>query len=304
MAGASFSVDCGLLDSRKFWRLRAKLGEKALEVLIRLWSYTRTVAPSGDLGDPDPEFLAMAVRWTGEPQLLWDALVGGEWVDLVDGRLVVHDWGDHNWFATTLEKRRVQARENVMRRWDKRNRSGGQSDTSGITPPITDGNTSPNASGNTPANTDRNTSGYTNRDRDKIKRSHTYDGNTSRIEAAPVPPHGGPSFSDENQGTEKQDKKTETPEGQTPDPATDKFQKAARNVLKALGRDDKSPLRKPEIAVLRRILKLDVSLDVVEEAVRRKQIAGVFKKGLDYLEPVILELHEEEMRQTKKAAHG
>lgn len=290
MAGVTFCVTVDLLDTRKFSRLQAKLGAQALTVLFRLWSYTRLSAHTGDLGDIDPFFLAVTIiRWTGDHDVLWDALVGGGWIDQVAGtsRYAVHDWDQHNWYASTLDARREKGRTNALKRWGLKSGSSGESHGSPIGSPNKTPKRSPN---NQPSGSpSENPNGSPN----AISYSNSYReghvghpmGDPSKVSgrAEPVPPTAAP-FSEEDQPQEHNGPVDLTEE------------RAKRDILQTLGRDPER-LRKAEVSALKRIVAAKVPLDAVKEAHRRKSGEGVFKKGLDYLEPIIMEIHEEMARK-------
>ena len=65
-------------------------------LLERLWHFTATSAPRGDVGRFSDADIAVMAGWRGKPEVLIDALVTAGWLDRDDEfRLLVHDWSDH-----------------------------------------------------------------------------------------------------------------------------------------------------------------------------------------------------------------
>ena len=63
-----------------------------------LWRFAGKHAPTGEIGLHSDEEIAIALEWTGDPQILVEAFVRSRLMDRVDGpeRLLVHDWPDHS----------------------------------------------------------------------------------------------------------------------------------------------------------------------------------------------------------------
>lgn len=67
----------------------------AVGLIESLLHFTQQFAPNGDLTKYSPEELAEALGWAREPELLFEALVHCKWLDLKDGKTLVHDWSQH-----------------------------------------------------------------------------------------------------------------------------------------------------------------------------------------------------------------
>ena len=79
----------------KLLRLAARLritAPQAIGHLHYLWWWTLEYAPDGDLSKFQPDEIAIASEWTGDPAHWIDALRSGGWID-PDGHL--HDWDEH-----------------------------------------------------------------------------------------------------------------------------------------------------------------------------------------------------------------
>ena len=82
------------LDHPKTVKLKRRLGLDGVESLIRLWTWTALNRPDGDIGQ-DPDDIEIAARWDGEPGAFVSALESLRWIDLRDGRYLLHDWDNH-----------------------------------------------------------------------------------------------------------------------------------------------------------------------------------------------------------------
>lgn len=95
----------------------------ALGHLHMLWYWAMDYADDGNLTDHDPQDIADAVAWDGEPQAFIDALVncglnrGSGFLDLVDGQLTIHDWMQYA--GNLIERRRLDAQRKRAARLNK-----------------------------------------------------------------------------------------------------------------------------------------------------------------------------------------
>jgi hypothetical protein len=67
----------------------------ALGVLEAFWQWVAKYRPSGDLSSTRPSLMARSIRYTADPQALWNALAECGFIDLDGDRATVHDWSDH-----------------------------------------------------------------------------------------------------------------------------------------------------------------------------------------------------------------
>ena len=97
------------LDHPKTVKLKRRLGLEGVESLIRLWTWAALNRPDGDIGQ-DHDDIEIAARWDGEPGALVLALESLKWIDLRDGRYLLHDWQEHNPWAADADERSDEAR--------------------------------------------------------------------------------------------------------------------------------------------------------------------------------------------------
>ena len=97
------------LDHPKTVKLKRRLGLEGVESLIRLWTWAALNRPDGDVGQ-DSDDIEIAARWDGEPGAFVSALESLKWIDLRDGRYLLHDWQEHNPWAADADERSDEAR--------------------------------------------------------------------------------------------------------------------------------------------------------------------------------------------------
>jgi hypothetical protein len=102
-------------------KLMRLLGDRAFYNLIRFWLYVAQVKPDGDITGMVAEDIEIASDWQGKPGAFLDALLSLRFVDSMDGNLVVHDWDEHNEYASHSGERSEKARLAANARWRKNN---------------------------------------------------------------------------------------------------------------------------------------------------------------------------------------
>lgn len=99
--------------------------------LIALWSWALDNAQDAVLPESS-RIVARAAQWPGNPDEFVQALIDSEFVDVLDGRLIIHDWDSYA--GRLIEKRQANAERmriaraarkperaaNVQRTWDER----------------------------------------------------------------------------------------------------------------------------------------------------------------------------------------
>lgn len=94
----------GVRDHPKTKRASRMLGVRQSELvgcLHFLWYWALEYAPDGDVEDFEPEDLADAADWPGDPELFVNALTtcgpkgSAGFLERVDGRLIIHDWEEN-----------------------------------------------------------------------------------------------------------------------------------------------------------------------------------------------------------------
>lgn len=100
-------------NHRKTMRLKASLGDSALWLPPRLWSYAAESQPDGDFSSYTAEELAAILAYAGDATSMRQALLRAGFLD-EDGKL--HDWPEHNSYHETYAKR---AKDAANTRWEK-----------------------------------------------------------------------------------------------------------------------------------------------------------------------------------------
>ena len=102
---------------RKTIRLRAKLGDAALWIPPRLWSYAADNQPDGDFSDYSADELAMLIGYSSNASSMLQAL---QEAGFMDG-MQIHDWQEHNAYH---EKYADRAKKAAKKRWDDQKGKG------------------------------------------------------------------------------------------------------------------------------------------------------------------------------------
>lgn len=105
-------VEVSFWTHRKTIRLRSLLGDSALWLPLRLWSYAAQNQSDGDFTDYSPEELAMLLGYTSNAQSMLQAL---QRAGFMDGMLI-HGWGDYNGYHAAFSER---AKKAATARWEK-----------------------------------------------------------------------------------------------------------------------------------------------------------------------------------------
>lgn len=100
----------GLARHIKTKRLSRKLGISVPAVighLHLLWWWAMDNLPDGCLSLLEPEDIADEMMWPGDAQELIDALVEVQFIDVIEGKLYIHDW--HDYIGKLIDKRKTDA---------------------------------------------------------------------------------------------------------------------------------------------------------------------------------------------------
>lgn len=115
--GRFIQVSLNLRRHPKVARLCSKLqSSTAWAYVIDLWMWCVEYAPDGDLSRYSAEEVEFALGWTLDPGVLFAALRSCGFIeDKDDGRMVIHDWEEHQgkWLAKLDDNRRR------IRKWRK-----------------------------------------------------------------------------------------------------------------------------------------------------------------------------------------
>lgn len=89
----------GVLEHPKTLTLADRLGIMdcfALGILEAFWHHVTDYFEDGDVTTLRPSVFARSIRYQGNPQELWDALIDAGFIDQTpDGKLLVHHWPEH-----------------------------------------------------------------------------------------------------------------------------------------------------------------------------------------------------------------
>jgi hypothetical protein len=99
-------------NHRKTFRLKIALGEYALWIPLRLWSYAAEYQPDGDFTDYSPDDLKTVLSYSGDATSMLKALQDSGFMD----GMKIHGWDEHNAFHATYSDR---ARKAADARWKK-----------------------------------------------------------------------------------------------------------------------------------------------------------------------------------------
>lgn len=111
-------ISVSAISHPKIIKLMRKCGDIAFFNLIRLWTFTAQNKPSGDLDNMDDDDIEIAADWHGESGAFVAALLELRLLEQADGGCyVVHDWAEHNGYASYAEQRSERARNAANKRW-------------------------------------------------------------------------------------------------------------------------------------------------------------------------------------------
>ena len=106
-----FRIAVDYFEHHKVKKLERRLGETGLVCHLRLLAYAARHRPSGEFSGMDPEDIEIAAGWAGEPGALHQALLDLRLIEVLEGSATrIHDWAEHNPFASEAEDRSGQGR--------------------------------------------------------------------------------------------------------------------------------------------------------------------------------------------------
>lgn len=105
---------------RKRIKLKKLIGDSATDCLIDLWLTAALDRPDGILVDWDYDDIAIAANWEGDTKQFVDALVTCKWLEINDdGVYTLHDWQEHQGWASGAKQRSHTAKLAAQARWKK-----------------------------------------------------------------------------------------------------------------------------------------------------------------------------------------
>jgi hypothetical protein len=99
---------------RKRAKLRRILGDRATDYLIDLWITVSMDRPDGDLKGFDETDIAIMAGWQEDPKAFVAALINVGFLDIDNGDYRLHDWVDHNPWASSATERSDKSRFSKM----------------------------------------------------------------------------------------------------------------------------------------------------------------------------------------------
>lgn len=106
-------------DHPKVGKLERRLGLEAVVCLLKLWGWAAKNRPNGKLEGLDVEDVEFVARWKGSDGEFVATLLALRLLDEVDGGFAVHDWEEHQAYASKSEERSSKARKAAEARWNK-----------------------------------------------------------------------------------------------------------------------------------------------------------------------------------------
>lgn len=89
-------VEPELPDHPKYLRLKRRVGDFAMEALVRLWGHCQQNQRGGCWRGVDAEYVELIAKWDGEPVLLFRSLLETGWIEQKDDTILIHDWDEMN----------------------------------------------------------------------------------------------------------------------------------------------------------------------------------------------------------------
>lgn len=124
-------------DHPKSKKLKKRLGLEGVMALLKLWAWTAGNRPGGMLTGLDVEAVELAADWDGEDGTFVSTLLDLRLLDDADGTFAIHDWEDHQAYASKSEERSSKAKKAAEVRWSKAKEER-EADTSNAQPMLTD----------------------------------------------------------------------------------------------------------------------------------------------------------------------
>ena len=106
-------------DHPKTKKLSKRLGLEGVFSLLKLWSWVSGNRSTGILTSMDAEDVELAADWGGEDGLFVQTLLALRLLDENEGVYAIHDWEDHQAYASKSEERSSKSRKAAEARWNK-----------------------------------------------------------------------------------------------------------------------------------------------------------------------------------------
>lgn len=102
-------LSVGFWQHHKTRKTAKRLGLEGVRSLQILWLWTALNRPDGNLYGMDWEDIELTADWQGEERAFFDFCLG-LWIDETPKGYVIHDWKDHNSWASEADERSDKAR--------------------------------------------------------------------------------------------------------------------------------------------------------------------------------------------------
>ena len=106
-------------DNRKTKRLMLKLGPEGVLSLLQLWVYAAQNHPTGELSGFDSVDIELSGNWSGNEGDFVKTITELGFIEEVNGAYKIHDWLDHQPFASGAENRSDKARFSKLKQVNK-----------------------------------------------------------------------------------------------------------------------------------------------------------------------------------------
>ena len=160
-------------DHPKVGKLEKRLGLEGVFCLLKLWAWTAKNRSGGKLAGLDEEDVEFAARWNGEDGKLVATLLDLRLLEEQDGVFFIHDWEEHQAYASKSDDRSSKAKKAAAARWSKAKEER-EADASNARPMLTDA-------------TSINEHAFSNAPETR---------NQEPVSNTPLTPHGGDAFGD------------------------------------------------------------------------------------------------------------
>ncbi|MFK4765454.1 hypothetical protein ACI3L3_11860 [Desulfobaculum sp. SPO524] len=115
-----FRVSTGFFRHHKTIKLKRRLGLAGPYAVLALWAYAAELKPDGSLIGMDAEDIAIAAEWEDDPQALVETLCEVGFLEQCEeGIYHLHDWQEHNPWASEAKERSDKARLSKLKQFNK-----------------------------------------------------------------------------------------------------------------------------------------------------------------------------------------
>lgn len=111
-----FRVSVGFQHNIKIRRLKKALGAAGPLCLIHIWGYAAQHFPEGTFQEVSRVELEAVAGWCGTAGRLVDTLLELRLIEEKDGEITIHEWAQHNGYASSARIRSDKARLAAMKR--------------------------------------------------------------------------------------------------------------------------------------------------------------------------------------------